>query len=430
MMKKNLSFLVAFAVALTMNTAVFADAANSAVPNNTSVINTSSDTITLTLDDAINNLEKNNTELKLMNDKINALYKQYDIDHNFATSIDTSAADTALGLIKINLSYPLPKDMRTSLETQFTTIANKKLLGKMAQEVKPLSDVQEIKDAKNAREERLNVIKFDLQRQYMNVLNSKDQIDNINKTLVNINEKITQLQEKIKVGQAASNALDPLNVQKSQLEVQKDDIQNGIDQSLLKIKQYLNIDLNKTLNLVPCKKAFIKFDDKDITSKVNDAIKKDYILSSIQGKIDIAQKAYDINFKYSHNDVSGETYYKTILATAQNGLITAKAGLPQALWGNYYALKNKEAAVQTQILTEKTAQDTYDKLKKNFEVGMIDKVTLDSAALELDKQKNLTERAVNEYMVAQDEFKYILQGHASGYKSMSTQSMGTPGIGY
>ncbi|MTK11799.1 MAG: hypothetical protein F8N39_06830 [Clostridiaceae bacterium] len=429
-MKKNLSLLIALALSLTVNTAVFADAANSAVPSNTNIINTSSDTITLTLDDAINNLEKNNTELKLKNDEINSLYKQFDIDHNFAASIDTSAADTALGLIKINLNYALPKDMRTSLETQFTTIANKKLLGKMAQEIKPLSDEQEIKDAQNARDERLNVIKFDLQRQYMNVLNSKDQIDNINKTLANINEKIGQLKEKIKVGQAASNALDPLNVQKSQLEAQNDDIKNGIDQSLLKIKQYLNIDLNKTLNLVPCKKAFVKFDDKDISSEINDAIKKDYVLSSIQGGIDIAKKAYDINLKYSHNDVSGQNSFQISLAKAQNGLITANAALPQALWGNYYALKSKENAVETQKLTEKSAQDTYDKLKKNFEAGMTDKVTLDSSALELDKQKNLTERTVNEYMIAQDEFNYMLQGHASAYKNMSTQSMGTAGIDY
>lgn len=432
MMKKNLSLLIALALSLTVNTAVFADAANPAVPSSTNIINTSSDTITLTLDDALNNVEKSNTELKLMNDKINSLNKQFDINRDFAANIDPKAVETKniIGFLKVNLNYAPTKDIGTLLENQFATATNAYLQIKMAQEVRPLNDVQQIKDTENSRDERLNVIKFDLQRQYMNVLNSRDQIDNINKTLANIDEKIGQLKEQIKLGQAASNSLDPLNVQKSQLEVQKDDIQNGIDQSLLKIKQYLNIDLNKALNLVSFKKVFVKFDDKDITSKVNDAIKKDYILSSIQGKIDVAQKAYDINLKYSHNDVSGETSYQSILATAQNGLITAKTGLPQALWGNYYALKNKEAAVQTQILTEKTAQDIYDKAKSNFEVGMIDKVTLDSAALELDKQKNLTERTVNEYMVAQDEFNYILQGHASGYSNMSKQSMGTTAIGY
>lgn len=427
MMKKNLSLLIALALSLTVNTAVFADAANSSVPSNTNIINTSSDIITLTLDEALNNVEKNNTELKLMNDRINSLNKQYDIDHNFATSLNVSSND--------------PK----------AVISNGYLNAKLAQEVVPLRDELNIKKAKNDRNEKLNVIKFDIQRQYMNVLNSRDQIDNINKTLANINEKIGQIKEKIKVGQASSNELDTLNVQKTQLETQQNDVQNGIDQSLLKIKQYLNIDLSKTLNLVPVKKTLTAIDDKDISNKISAAASKDYALVLLNDKIDLFKKASDIYAKNAHNYlpdpndplqamirkmgfgtnyVSNETSNKSDLASAQNDLITAKAGLPQALWANYYALKNKEAAVQTQILTEKTAQDTYDKLKKNFEVGMTDKVTLDSAALELDKQKNLTERAINEYMVAQDEFNYMLQGHASGYKSMSTQSMGTPGIGY
>ncbi|MBI6873618.1 TolC family protein [Clostridium aciditolerans] len=438
MMKKNLSFLIALALSLTVNTAVFADAANSAVPSNTNVINTSSDNMTITLDDAINNLEKNNTELKLMNDKVNALYKQYDIDHNMATSTDTSLLEANIQLFKSNLNNNI-------FRLQFDILQNKYLGAKLVQEVIPLSDELNIKKAKNDRDERLNVIKFDLQRQYMNVLNSREQIDNINKTIANIDEKIRQTEEKIKVGQAASNALDSLNVQKTQLEAQKDDIQDSIEQSLLKIKQYLNIGLGKTLNLTPVKKDFIVFDDKDILNKINDSVNKDYSLVLLNGKIDLLKRTEDIYSKYSHNYfsdtrnlaqqtganyIASEANAKSQLAGAQTDLISAKAGLPQALLANYYALKNKEGSVQTQILTEKTAQDTYDKLKKNFEVGMIDKVTLDSAALELDKQKNLTERAVNEYMVAQDEFNYMLQGHASGYPNMSKQSMGTPGIGY
>lgn len=423
MMKKNLSLLIALALSLTINTVVFAHGANSAAPSNTNTINTSSDIINLTLDDAINNLENNNTELKLMKDKINSLYKQYDIDHNTATSLSVNSKD--------------PKVL----------LSNAYLQVKLAQEVLPLSDEVSINKAKNDRDTRLNVIKFDLQRQYMNVLNSRDQINNIDKTLANLDEKIGQLNEKIKVGQATSTDLDTLNVQKTQLQTQKNDLQNSIDQSLLKIKQYLNIDLNKTLNLVSTEKSFTAFDDKNISSKINDAVNKDYSLVLLKDKIDIYTKSTDIYTKYAHNYysdpndltqqairglsyVASEVSSRSQLASAQTDLISAKAGLPQVLWANYYALKNKEAAVQTQILTEKSAQDTYDKTKSNFEVGMIDKVTLDSAALELDKQKNLTERAVNEYMVAQDEFNYMLQGHASEYTSMSKQSMGTSGIGY
>lgn len=405
-MRKKLSFLIALAISLSVTTAAFADAAPAVPSNTTNNISINNGTIALTLEDALNNVEKSNTELKLMNDKINSLNKQFDIDHGYATTIDTS--------------------IRTPAEV----LTNQYVQAKLLQEVVPLSDVQKIDDAKNSREQRLNVIKFDIQRQYMNVITCKDQIDNINKTLSNIDEQINQLQEKIKVGQATSDSLDPLNVQKSQLSAQINDLEDQINQSLLKIKQYLNIDLNKNLNLSYTKKDFVKFDDTDIANKINTAVNKDYALSSVQNYIDITKKQYDIYYKYSHNSFQGETGAQSQLAALQTKLTTVNAGLPQALWGSYYALKSKGNAVETQMLTEQSSQVTYDKAKKNFEVGTTDKLTVDSAALDLDKQKNLTQRAINEYMVAQDEFKYMLEGNASAYTNMSTQSMGASGIGY
>ncbi|MCT8978546.1 TolC family protein [Clostridium sp. CX1] len=402
-MKKKLSFLIALAISLSVNTAAFADAAIPAESGNINTISTS-DTINLTLEDALNSVEKNNTELKLMKDKINSLNKQFDIDHNYATTIDTNK----MGSIE--------------------RLTNQYLQAKMLQEIVPLNDVQKIKDAKNSRDERINVIKFDLQRHYLNVLNSRSQIDNINKTIANIDEKIKQTEEKIKVGQATANSLDPLNVQKSQLYSQIRNIEDQTDQSLLTIKQYLNIDLNKNLNLSSVKKDFVKIDDKDIASKINEAASKDYTLSSLKANMDIVKKQNELYSKYSHNAPSGENTSKSTLAGLQTQLITVNTGIPQTLWNSYYSLKSKENAIQTQILTEQSAQDAYDKAKKNFEVGMTDKVTVDSAALELDKQKSITERTVNEYMVAQEEFKYMLEGHS--LTKMPTQSMGVSGIGY
>ncbi|MBC2581562.1 hypothetical protein [Clostridium sp. DJ247] len=405
-MRKKLSFLIALAISLSVTTAAFADAAPAVPSNTTNNISINNDTITLTLEDALNSIEKNNTELKLMNDKINILNKQYDIDHNYATTIDTS------------------------VKTPTAVLTNQYLQAKLLQEVVPLNDAQKIEDAKKSRDERLNIIKFDMQRQYLNVLTCKDQIDNINKTLANIDEKIKQLQEKIKVGQAASDALDSLNLQKIQLSSQISDIQHQIDQSLLTIKQYLNIDLNKNLNLSAAKKDYVKFDDTDIVNKIYAAFDKDYSRKSLKNNIDIVKKQNDIYFKYSHNSFTGETSTQSTIVDLQNSLITANDGLQHVLWSYYDILKDKENAVETQRLTEKSAQETYDKAKKNFDVGITDKATLDSAALDLDKQKNLTQRTVNEYMVTQDEYKFILEGYAYLFTRLSNQSIGVSGIGY
>lgn len=429
-MRKKLSFLIALAISLSINTAAFADSVPAASADTTNSTSINIDTTKLTLQDALSNVEGSNTELKLMKDKINSLNKQYDVDHNYAVTIDTSQINTGIGTVVQTLPYITDTDTYNTLASKIGTLKNQYLQAKLVQDVVPLNDEQKIKDAKNSRDQRLNIIKFDLQRQYLNVLTCKDQIDNINKASANIDEQIEQIQQKINVGQATSTDLDSLNVQKSQLSSEIKDINDQIDASLLAIKQYLNIDLNKNLTVSTEKKTFVKFDDKDIANKINDAVKKDYSLSQIQGNIDIVKKQNELYSKYAHNSLSGETSSQSTLAQLQSTLITTNASLPQALWAAYYSLKSKENAVETQMLTEKSAQDTYDKAKNNFDVGNTDKVTLDSAALDLDKQKNLTQRAINDYMVTKDEFEYLLDGHASAKTSLSTQTMGVSGIGY
>lgn len=408
-MRKKLSLLIALAISLGVTTTSFAEAAttdtsNTAI-NATNSTSTSNGIITLTMEDALNSIEKSNTDLKLMNDKVNSLYKQYDIDHNKATSLDTST-------VKSGSSY---QSTMQQLKVQ--------------QLITPLRDEQNVKDQKNAVSEKLNAIRFDLERQYMNVLTCNDQIDNINKTIANIDKQIQQLQEKINVGQATSDSLNTYNVQKSQLLSQINDIKASIDQSLLTIKQYLNIDLDKTLTLSSAKKDFVKFDDTDIVNKINEAVQKDYSLSKIESNINITKQQKDIYTKYASNSgISGEVSAISSLADLQTSLISTNTSLQAGLWSAYYNLKSKENAVQTQILSEESAKDTYNKTKQNFDTGMTDRVSLDSAALALDKQKNLTQRAVNDYMVYQEQFKYMLDGHASA--QTSTQSMGLSGIGY
>lgn len=397
-MRKNLSFLIALAVSLSITTTALADAAPTTSSTNTvNTVSTDNSTVNLTLDDAVNGIEKNNTELKLMDSKIESLYRGYDI------AISNKG---------------------TAQKTDGSVLSNQYAQAKIKEDITPLNDIKNINDVKNSRGQRLSTIKYDMQRQYMNVVTCKNQIDNINKSMANIDEQINQIEAKIKYGQATSDAIDTLNVQKSNLSYEINDIQDQIDQSTLKIKQYLNIDLSKNVNLTTAKKDYVKFDDKDIESRIDAAVEKDYSLSSIQNNIDILKKQYDIYHDYSHNDFSGETGTQKSIAVAQTSLTSKKVSLKQTLWNAYYSLKSSENAIETQKLTVKSAQDTYDLAKKNLDQGMTDKVTVDSDALDLDKQTTLIQRSIDQYMVSKEELEYMLTGNASA--QTSTQSMGDP----
>lgn len=47
-----------------------------------------------------------------------------------------------------------------------------------------------------------NTIRFDLEKQYMNAITTKDQIDNINKNIADLDEQIVQVQARIDLGQS------------------------------------------------------------------------------------------------------------------------------------------------------------------------------------------------------------------------------------
>ncbi|NMM65071.1 TolC family protein [Clostridium sp. P21] len=397
-MRKKLSILIAMVICLSTSTTSFAAENINTSNGNSASVQVDNSTLNLTMYDAVSSIEKNNTEIKLMKDKTNYLNRKYDLDHEAAIALSTSAN----GVDKIKV--------------------------RVQQDITPAKDQQEIKNQQYALEVRLNNMKFDMERQYLNILTSNDQIDNINKTLTNIDAQISKLQQQIDLGLATSDSLNTLNVQKSQLMSQTDSINADIDNSMLIIKQYLNVNLNRNLNLATAKKEFSIFDDTSIENIINEAVEKDYGVGEAKNSLDIAKKQKEIYEQYDNDISGGLTGAESDLLTAQSNLTATKAAARTNLWNKYYTLKSDESAVETQALSEKSAQDAYDKAKSNYNNGMTDKLALDTAALALDKQKNMSQRSKNEYMIIQEELKYMLDGHASAQPS--TKSIGTSGIDY
>lgn len=398
-MRKNLSLLIALAICLNTAATCFAAGADNSTSNTVNnTVQTDTSTVNLTMDDAVNNIEKNNTEINLMKQKLVPLNNQYDLDHGMAISLKTD----------------MPGINKLQVEIQ--------------QLITPLKDEQSVKNQKYDIDVRLNNIKLDMERQYLNILTCNDQIDNINKTLTNIDEQINKLQQQINLGLATADALNDLNVQKSQLQTQITSINDSIDNSMLIMKQYLNMDLSKSLILDPAKKDYVKFDDTNIEDQINKALEKDYGISEAQLSVQLAEEENKLYVQNDNNSSGGVSGSESDLLTAQNNVSSTTASAKAGLWNKYYTLKSDENAVETQELSEKAAQDAYDKAKSNYDNGMTDKLAVDTAALALDKEKTMKQRTINEYMIVQQEFKYMLDGHASA--QASTQSVGVSGIDY
>lgn len=379
-MRKKLGFLIAIAITLNITTTCFAEAAPQASGSNA---------VILTLEQAMNTVESKNEELKNIDSQIEAANKQYDWDKQQCIAISTSGKSQA--------SYSGNEYVRVVMQTDLI----------------PLSDKQKIDDIKNTKSERLNTIKFDLEKQYMTVLTCQQQIDNINKYIKDIDEQMNQLQQKINVGQATVDQLNPLKVKKNSLLSSISGLNAKMQTPLLTIKKYLNIDLNSDLKLSYVKKDFAKFDDSNIDKKIADAVKNDYSYGNLEKTIDLTKKQVDIYTKYVYDSVTEPMNSQLTLQDNQNKLSDKTTSMEVDLWDSYYNLKNKEDAVQTKNTALETTQLTYNKAKESFDKGLIDKVTLDMAELNLDNQKVDTQDAINDYMNAKDQFEYMLNGHAA-----------------
>ncbi|MBV7272645.1 TolC family protein [Clostridium sp. PL3] len=391
-MKKKLSLLIALAITISVSTTSLAAGATTSDTSTTTNVTNTATTVaasTLTLDEVLNNVESSSVDLQSIDKKLEALNAQYDSDKRQVAAIDASGKS----------------------ESQYSNGQYAQIM--IQKEVTPLQDEQSINDEKIARDEKLNTIKFDLEKQYMNAITAKNQIDNINKNITDLDEQIAQIQAKIDLGQETKDAVNSLFVQKSKLLSQLASPNTQLQQSLLNIKKYLNMSLTSDLKLVDAKKDYVKFDDTDIESKINSALLLDNSLSSLNKSIELQQKQVDIQTKYAYNSLTEPANSQLTLEDLQNNLSNTTTSLSVSLWSAYYALKNKEDTVQAQLVSQESAQMTYDKQKQSYDNGMIDKVTLDSAELALNTQKVSTQQAINDYMITQEKFNYVINGHAS-----------------
>lgn len=383
-MNKKLAAVLALSFVLSMGGTCFAADASSqtSTSSSTSVSNTPQ-TVSLTLDDVLNQLESNNRSIKLLDQKIDLCNKQYD-----------SAHSNSLGLQASN--------------TNQATAGNQYAALKIQEDVIPQQDALAIEDAKHNRNDTLKTLKFTTEQEYMAVVNLQDQIDNINRTIDNVNKQIDQTNLKIQQGQLTKDALNTLEVQKSQLQASLNTPKSQLQQNLLSIKQALNLDLNTNLVLAPAQKDFAKYDDSNISDKITTSVTNNYDLYSLQKNIDFAAMEQDIYSKYYHNDNTNEVQAGLSVQNLKNQLDETKLNKTITFWNSYYNLKNEEDAVQTAQTTVDADGVTYNSTAAKLKQGMVTQLQLDSAELTLNKDKLSLQMAINNYMVAVDTFEYNL----------------------
>jgi hypothetical protein len=385
-MRKKLSVLVGLAVVLTAGSTCFAETPTAAVSAADTAVaaDVSNDSGTsLTLDGVLGSIEKNNVEIQMDDQKILLYQRQYDRDHQNAM----------LNADKEPVNFPAG---------QYAAV-------KIAVDVTPKQDEQNIQDAKHDRDDALQNLKFSAEQQYLNAINAQDQITTINAQIANVDKKIAQTNAKIQQGQLTNDALQSLQVQKSQFEASLNTPRSQLQQCELNIKQAIGLDLNTDVNLVlPESKEFVKFDDSNIQSRIDGAVNNSYDMKKITNNIAILKIQQDIYKQYSYNDATGEVNTGLSIENLQNSLYNTQLNLKTNLWNSYYSLKNSEDLVNTENIKVENAQMNYDNTSVKVKAGVLTEVDLDSAALTLQSEKISLKNAQDNYRIASEQFQYNL----------------------
>lgn len=335
-------------------------------------------TLNLTIEDTLNRVEKDNLEINMLNEKIELMYKLYNKD-------------------KARV-YDMENSDRTDMES------------KKIKFIYPKQSLQQIENAKHEKDNRLKEIKNDVEKQYLNLVNSDKEIGLTNKSIENINEEIKKTNTNIKEGRAVSSSLEALKLKKVQLTTELNRAKLQKEESLIKIKQYLNIDKEKNINLSPAKKVFQKFNDSHIEDIINKALLKNYDLYSKNKNLEFAKDEKALYVKYGSNSLEEEVNVDVKVKDLENDLQNTKTNVEINLWRAYYDLKAKESTAEIEMLNLENAKSRYNESEIRYKAGAIDKLQLQSSKLELDKQNVTTERAINDYMITVDSFKDNLAG--------------------
>lgn len=369
-MKKIISLVMSVMLASTISLPCYAE-----------TLSSDSNSNDLTIESAYNLLETDNTELSLLDKQI-----KYNEDH-------------VSELIKNSENV---KNKTSNIESENISLRKQELLDwKKAQ--------YDLDNLKHDRSEKLYTLKIQLKKDFMDVFQVKENIENSTNNISILEDKIKNTKLQISLGQAR-------DIDLKQIETQKDAETNNInaykkqeEQDLLDIKQTLNMSLDKDINLSPFKTEFLGFNVENIDTRIAAAIDKNYDINKQKQDLDLTQLEYMIIMQYTKGPkTDSANSLELSVGEKKNSIEDAKTSLQTSLLNSYNNIKNLEDAVKVENLNLQIAETNLKITQSNVEAGKATSLQEKSDKLSLAKEKTTLQKSINDYMNAVEDFKHQL----------------------
>lgn len=218
-------------------------------------------------------------------------------------------------------------------------------------------------------------------------------------------------QAKYRLGMLSKNELASLQAEYESVKVALEELKTSREALYTSLYKTLGTGYNKKY-VVICDPVFEAHDvsEKSLTGKINSILSNDIYLKIMKNSVSNAE--YSINM-YSPTGPSYDTREKT-LNSANRSYKDAKAAVEKSAIDSYNKIKNYE---EKQILLEKeleVANNTYNTMLLNFEMGRITKLQLEQASLAVDSA---------EYNLISNVYSHMLEKYVFSHPYIAAETV-------
>jgi outer membrane protein TolC len=364
-MKRYLGILIALTMILSLPIGVYGE------------VNVTPNAIRLDLEQAYKLLEANNLEIKLLDKKI-----EMKLDQNEDLVEDI---EDIQGMYSSNDSTNLQYEKTRQLSYKQATL--------------------ELDSLYNDKAEKLQALKTSVKQQYISLLSQKENIDYIKQDIEVMDKEMKEIQLRMQLGQAKESEYKSMYAQSLSLQNQLNSLNTQYQTSMINFKILLGVELSQPIEIQNYVLPYVAINRETLQNDMTKAVENDFAIQKLERQIELQNLEIKLVKKYTDAKFSSE--YRDLIVELdelETELSYQKISMEADLLIEYYNLQVLDDKVKLAQLNLEIAKINYDATMAKAKLGLVDTVTEINAGISYNRQKNSTQDAMYDYIMAAEEF--------------------------
>ena len=364
-MKRYLGILIALTMILSLPIGVYGE------------VNATPNAIRLDLEQAYKLLEANNLEIKLLDKKI-----EMKLDQNedlIETIKDTKGKYSAND--NTNLQYRKTEQLSYRQATL------------------------ELDSLYNDKAEKLQSLKTSVKQQYISLLSQQENIEYIKQDIEVMDKEMKEIQLKMQLGQAKESEYKSMYSQSLSLQNQLNSLNTQYQTSMINFKMLLGVTLSQPVEIQDYVLPYAAVNKETLQSDMAKAIENDFSIQKFNTQIEL--KKIEIQLVKQYTDTKFSSEYRDLLLELdelETELSYQKISMEADLLIESYDLLVLDDKVKLAELNLEIAKINYDATMAKAKLGLVDTVTELNAGITYNRQRNSTQSAMYDYIMAAEQF--------------------------